>query len=185
MAAPFVNVAVPSEAVPLKKVTVPPGAPPLDVTIAVSVSGAPIAIEAEARPRVVVVGIVVTVTEVAALVEAALLASPIYCADKLCAPGPLRTTDNVALIVAPDDAVPKTAEPIIVVPSKKFTVPVGNAFDCIPVSVAVNTVLDPDCTDEGEAASPVVVAVENGETVTVTLPNGYAAYVESPGYCAV
>ena len=87
----------------------------------------------------------------------------------------MRTVDNVALTAVPEAAVPTAAEPIIVVPSRKFTVPVGTAFDCVPVTVAVNTVLDPACTGEGEAASAVVEAVENGITVTVTLPNGYAA----------
>ena len=174
-AVPLLKVAVPSEVVPFRKLTVPPGMPEPEVTVAVSVSLAPIAIEAEARFRFVVVGIAVTITAAAGLAEAALFASPTYCAERLCAPSPLRMDDKVALVEVPEAVVLRVAVPIIVVPSKKFTAPVGTAFDCDPVTVAVNTVLDPACTGEGETVSAVVVDDENGETVTVTLPNGYAA----------
>ena len=175
VAVPLVRVPVPSDVVPLKKVTVPLGTPDPEVTVAVRAALAPIAIDAEARLKVAVVGIAFTVTETAALVEAPLLESPTYCADRLCVPRPLRTVDKVAVTDAPEPAAPTAEEPIIVDPSKKFTVPVGTAFDCVPVTVAVSTVLDPAWTGEGEAASEVVDGVENGETVTVTLPNGYAA----------
>lgn len=83
VAVPLVRVPVPSDVVPLKKVTVPVGTPDPEVTVAVIASLAPIAIEEEARLSVVVVGIAVTVTESAALVEGPLLESPTYCADKL------------------------------------------------------------------------------------------------------
>jgi hypothetical protein len=131
--------------------------------------------EAEARLRFVVVGIAVTVTEVAGLAEAVLFASPTYCAERMCAPSPLRMADKVALLEFPEAVVPRLGLPIIVVPSKKFTVPVGTAFDCVPATIAVSTLLDPACTGEGETVSAVVVDEENGDTVTVTLPNGYAA----------
>jgi hypothetical protein len=82
-AVPLFNVAVPSEAVPFRKLTLQLGAPAPEVTVAISISLAPIAMEAEARLRFVVVGIAVTVTEVAGLAEAVLFASPTYCADRL------------------------------------------------------------------------------------------------------
>jgi hypothetical protein len=129
VAVPLANVPVPSDVVPLKKVTEPLGTPKPELTDAVRVTLAPTATEEEARLRVVVVGIAVAVTTVAELVEAVLLESPTYCADKLCAPGPLRMVDSEALTDVPDEAVPTAAEPIMVVPSKKFTVPVGTAVD--------------------------------------------------------
>jgi hypothetical protein len=78
VAVPLVSVAVPSEVVPLRKVTLPLGTPAPEATIAVRISFAPIAMVPEARLRVVVVGIVVTVTVVIGLVEAALFESPTY-----------------------------------------------------------------------------------------------------------
>ncbi len=81
----------------------------------------------------------------------------------------------MALTELPEVDAPTAAEPITVVPSKKFTVPVGAAFDCVPVTVAVSTVLDPARTGEDDTASEVVDEVEYGETFTVTLPNEYAA----------
>ncbi len=78
VAVPLVNVPIPNDVDPLKKVTVPLGTPNPEVTVAVKTSLAPIAIEAEARLRVVVVGIAVTVTGTTALVDAPLLESPTY-----------------------------------------------------------------------------------------------------------
>jgi hypothetical protein len=71
VAVPLVRFPVPNDVVPLKKVTVPLGTPDPEVTVAVRAALAPIAIDAEARLKVVVVGIAFTVTETAALVEAA------------------------------------------------------------------------------------------------------------------
>jgi hypothetical protein len=171
----LVNVPVPSEVVPLKKVTVPPGTPEPEVTVAVKISPAPAATEADARLRVVTVGIAVAVTAIAALVEAPSLASPAYRADRLCVPAPLRVADNVALTVVPEVAVPTDEEPIMVVPSKKLTMPVGAAASEVPATVAVRSVLEPAANVEGEAVTVVVEAATVGVTVTVTLPNGYAA----------
>ena len=185
IAVPLFKVPVPSDMFPLKKVTVPLGTPALEVTAAVKTSPTPTATEADARLRIVAVGTAVAVTIVAGLVEPALFESPAYCADKLCAPGPLRTVDKVALTVVPEVAVPTDAEPIMAVPSKKVTAPVGAAVENVPATVAVSTVFDPACTGEGTTASVVVEGARNGITVTVTLPKEYAAYVESPGYCAV
>jgi hypothetical protein len=87
----------------------------------------------------------------------------------------LRTGDSAALTVVPEAAVPTGVEPICVAPSKKFTLPVGAVVNCVSAIVAVRTVFDPACTGEGEAVSVVVEAATNGDTVTVTFPNGYAA----------
>jgi hypothetical protein len=88
----------------------------------------------------------------------------------------LRTVDNVALTVVPEAAVPPTdEEPIMVVPSKKFTVPVGVADDEVPTTVAVRSVLEPAGTVEGNAVNMVVEGAAVDVTVTVTFPNGYAA----------
>ena len=70
--------------------------------------------------------------------------------------------------------MPTAEEPIIVVPSKKFTVPVGAAADEVPTTVAVNTVLEPACTVEDVAASVAVEDAAVDDTFTVTLPNEYA-----------
>jgi len=84
----------------------------------------------------------------------------------------LRAVDSVALTVVPEATVPTGAEPIMVVPSKKITLPVGAVVDCVPVTVAVSAIVDPACTGEGDTVSPVVEAARNGITVTVTLPKG-------------
>ena len=143
LAVPFARLAMPSEAVPLENVTVPPGTPAAEVTVAVRTSLAPTAIEDEARARVVVVGIAVTVTETGALVEAQLFKSPMYWTVRLCVPGPLSVTDEVALAVAPEEAAVTAPEAITVVPSRKLIAPVGTAFACAPVTVAVNVAVEP------------------------------------------
>ena len=74
---PAFSVAVPSVAVPLRKVTVPAGVPRVAVTVAVSVSVWPTVSEVGAALRVVVVsGVTVTVT--GAELDAAKLVSPGY-----------------------------------------------------------------------------------------------------------
>jgi hypothetical protein len=171
LAVPLARFAMPSEAVPLENVTVPPGTPAAELTVAVRTSLAPTAIEDEASVRVVVVGIAVTVTATGALVEAVLLESPMYWTVRLWVPGTLSVTDELALAVAPEEAAITAPEAITVVPSRKLIAPVGTAFVCAPVTVAVNVVLEPACTDEGETVSTAVVAVEYGETVALTLPN--------------
>ena len=184
LAVPFPKVAVPSEEVPLKNVTVPLGTPAAEVTVTLRVSIALAAMEDEARLRVVTVGIAVTVTATDVLVEAPLFASPAYWADKLCIPGPLRTVDNVALTFVPDAAAPAAAEPIMVVPSKKFTVPVGAAVVDVPATVAIKAVLEPACTVEGDTVNVVIEGAALGETVTVTVGLVDSALLASPTYCA-
>jgi hypothetical protein len=143
VAVPLVNVPVPSELVPLKKVTIPLGTPKPEVTVAVKISPAPTATEPDPRLSVVTVGIAVAVTVTIELVDAASFESPTYSADKLCAPGPLMTVDNEALTFIPEAAMPTAAEPIIVVPSKKLTVPAGAAVVDVPATVAVRSVPEP------------------------------------------
>ena len=82
VAVPLFSVPVPSEVVPLKKVTAPVGTPKFEVTVADRVSLAPTVAEEDARLRVVTVGIAVGVTVIARLVDGASLGSPAYCADK-------------------------------------------------------------------------------------------------------
>jgi hypothetical protein len=160
LAVPLIRFAVPGEVVPFENVTVPLGTPAAELTVALRTSVAPIAIEDEARVRVVVVGIAVTVTATGALVEAVLLESPMYWTVRLCVPGTLSFTDEVALAVAPEGAAITAPEATTVVPSRKLIAPVGTAFACVPVIVAVNVVLEPACTGEGETVSTVVVALE-------------------------
>ena len=143
LAVPLARFAVPSEAVPFENVTVPLGTPAAEVTVALRTSLAPTAIEEEARVRVVVVGIAVTVTATGAVVEAALLESPMYWAVRLCVPSPLSVTDEVALAVAPEEAAATAPEAITVVPSRKLIAPVGTALLCAPVIVAVNVAVEP------------------------------------------
>jgi hypothetical protein len=82
VAVPLFSVPVPSEVVPLKKVTDPVGTPEFEVTVADRVSLAPTATEDDVRLRVVTVGIAVGVTVIPRLVDGASLESPAYCADK-------------------------------------------------------------------------------------------------------
>jgi len=185
VAVPLANVPVPSEVVPLKKVTVPLGTPAVEVTVAVKTSPAPTEIEADARLSAVTVGIAITVTVTGKLVEAASFESPTYWADKLCAPGPLRTMDNVALTVVPDVATPTAAEPSMLVPSKKITVPIGAAADEVPTTVAVSTVLEPACTVDDETVNEVVEGAAKGDTVTEMAGLVDDASFASPAYCTV
>ena len=82
VAVPLFSVPVPSEVVPLMKVTDPVGTPKFEVTVADRVSLAPAATEEDVRLRVVTVGIAVGVMVIARLVDGASLGSPAYCADK-------------------------------------------------------------------------------------------------------
>ena len=82
IAVPLFSAPVPSEVVPLRKVTTPAGTPKFEVTVADSVSLAPTVAEEDARLRVVIVGIAVGVTVIAGLVDDALLGSPAYIADR-------------------------------------------------------------------------------------------------------
>jgi hypothetical protein len=173
-AVPLVNVAVPSDVVPLKKVTVPFGTPEPEDTVAVKISPAPTATEPDARLSIVTVGIAVAVTVVAGLFEAPSLTSPAYCADRLWVPDPFTAVESVAVTVVPETAVSTGEEPIMVVPSRKFTIPVGAPASEVPTTVAVKSVLKPACSVEGEAVNVVVEGATVGITVTVTLPNGYA-----------
>jgi len=171
----LVKVAVPSDVVPVKKVTVPVGTPEPEVTVAVKISPAPTATEPDARLSVVAVGIADAVTVTVELVEAASFGSPAYCADRLWVPVPLRATDRAAVTVVPEETAPTDEEPIVVVPSKKVTVPVGAAACEVPATVAVRRMVEPACNVDGETVSVVVEGAAVGVTTTVTLPNGYAA----------
>jgi hypothetical protein len=174
VAVPFDKVPEPSDVAPLKKVTVPPGTLVVEVTVAVKVSPAPSAMELDARLSDVAVGIAPAITVIVGLVEAASFTSPAYWAERLWVPDPFTAVDSIAVTVVPEVAVPTGEEPIMVVPSKKFTVPVGAPAKEVPATVAVRSTVEPACNVEGEAVNALMEAATVGVTVTVTLPKVYA-----------
>ena len=151
VALPELSVAVPSEVVPSRKVTVPVAVE--GVTVAVSVTVAPVATDVgEAVSAVVVaVSVEVTVMLTAGEVLVAKVVDPPYTAVIECVPA---VENEVASVALPELSVPVPSE---VVPSMKVTVPVAVEG----VTVAVSVTLVPVATDVAEEVSAVVVAVND------------------------
>lgn len=142
--------AVPSAVVPSVKLTVPvivPLAEPF--TVAVRTSPVPAMPVVGAATSAVVVGARLTTCTMGDDVPEPLFGSPRYAAEMACEPTAREEVANVAVPLVPE-IVP---EPILVDPSRKFTVPVGETLAEL-VTVAVNVTAVPymdglplDCTE--------------------------------------
>ena len=170
VALPELSVAVPSEVVPSRKVTVPVAVE--GVTVAVSVTVAPVATDVgEAVSAVVVaVSVEVTVMLTAGEVLVAKVVDPPYTAVIECVPA---VENEVARVALPELSVPV---PIEVVPSMKVTVPVAVEGETVAVSVTVA----PVAMDVAEEVSAVVVAVFVEVTVMLTAAEVLPAKVVDP-----
>jgi hypothetical protein len=138
---------------PSLKPTVPVGA--LPVTVAVKVTLAPTMDGLAALARLVVLAtLLLTTCENVVLVEPLFVASPLYTALMLWVPTLRLLVAQVALRILPEPVSATAVQPAIeVVPSKKFTVPVG----ATPLTVAVKVTLVPAVDGVNELPIPVVL----------------------------
>src|SRR5258706_3724138 len=138
---------------PSVKLTLPVGARP--VTDAVNVTLAPES-DGFAELATVVAVAVLTTCDSVALVETALVASPLYVATMLRVPAASALVEHAAVRVLPLPVSATAEHPAIDTPPfVKLTVPVGAS----PVTDAVNVTLAPATEGFAELASVVVVAV--------------------------
>jgi len=108
---------------------------------------------AELDSAVVLVALLTTCDKVV-LVEPLLVASPLYTALMLCVATLRLLVAQVAVRILPEPVSAATAQPAIeVVPSLKFTVPVG----AVPLTVAVKVTLVPAVEGVNELPIPVVL----------------------------
>jgi hypothetical protein len=172
------NVPVPSVVVPSTKVTVPAGMPFGEVTVAVKVTGVPVAVGEAVVARAVVVGKKPIVSVTVFDVEPVNALSPTYTAVMLCVPVVSALVEKAATPLAFRVPLPSVVEP-----SRNVTAPVGSAPLLAPPMAAVNVTLVPIPTAAAEVVSTFVVAV--GVTITSASNGELAARkAESPLYCA-
>jgi len=137
---------------PSENATVPVGAVPVTVAVKVTLTPALDGLAELVRP--VVEAALFTTCESAALVDAALPASPAYAATMLCVVALNADVLQVAVRVLP--IPPRATAPhpeMVAPPSVKFTAPVG----ALPVTDAVNVTLAPKVDGLSELATLVVV----------------------------
>jgi hypothetical protein len=169
---PPLSVAIPSDAAPSKNVIVPVGVPEpaVGVTTALNTTLCPLVTciaEAESAVVVLVFAATTIVTGATPDVDSLKFVFPAYTAVTECVPTARLDELNVAI---PDPF--STPLPICVVPSKKFTLPVGTPDPETGATVAVNVTLCPKVTCAAEALKLVVVAAAavlfgvNTKTVT-------------------
>lgn len=174
VACPALSVPVPIAAAPSKNVTVPVGVPgELSVTVAVKVTVWPAVAGFSEEVTAVLVGTPTTVCVKTAEVLASNVASPWYAAVIEWEPTASAEVDSVAWPAL------SVAVPIVVVPSRNATVPVGVPT---PVTVAVKVT---DCPAvEGFGKELTVVVVGWPTTVCVSAADVLPENVASPEYLA-
>src|SRR5712691_7295468 len=141
------------ETPPSVKLMLPVGLKP--VTEAVKVTLAPALDGLAELDTVVVLATLFTVCVSVLLVEALLLASPLYTPLVLWLPAARLAVAQLAVRMLPEPASATAAQPLIeLTPSLKFTLPVGT----LPLTVAVKVTLLPAVEGVSEVAMPVVLA---------------------------
>ena len=170
------NVPVPSTVVPSRNVTVPVGVLEVpDVIVALNVTAAPLEAEAAELTNAAVVAVFAMASVNTAEALPAKVALPEYLAVIECVP--TVSADVVKVATAPLFSVPL---PIMVVPSRKFTVPVG-VPEVLDVIVAVNVTGTPLAAEAAELINAAVVALGGAAVmVSVTATEVLAVKLESP-----
>jgi hypothetical protein len=165
------------EFAPSLKFTVPVGDTPL--TVAVKVTAAPAVEGVDEVTTLVVLAALLTVCDSTELLESAFVASPLYLATMLRTPAASALVVHAAVRVPPVPANAMAEQPLIeLLPSLKFTVPVGDT----PVTVAVKVTLTPTVDGVSEVTTLVVliallIVCESAELFE-------AVFAASPPYAA-
>jgi len=149
------------------------------VTEAVKVTFAPVTDGLAELDSVAVLVALLTTCEKFVLVEALFVASPLYTALMLCVPTLRLLVAQVAVRILPEPVSATAVQPAIdVVPSLKFTMPVG----AVPLTVAVKVTLVPAVDGVNELPIPVVLVAPLTVWESAALLD--VAFAASPLYVA-